>query len=47
MDNEPKDPLSSLGAAAAVMHEAFVSLLQAGFTESQALYLVAQLIKGV
>ncbi len=41
---EPTDPITQLGEAAAQSHELFTSYLNAGFSESQALYLVGQII---
>jgi len=38
-------PLSSLTTAAAAMHEFYLSLTKAGFTEEQALKLTAELLK--
>jgi hypothetical protein len=37
----PESPLSELAQAAAATHELFTSYVLAGFTDSQALYLVA------
>jgi hypothetical protein len=39
---EPDDPITQLAAAAVGMHELFISFVAAGFSESQALYLVGQ-----
>jgi hypothetical protein len=44
MDGMPTDPVSLLAAAATQTHEMFVSYMNAGFTEPQALYLVGQMI---
>lgn len=38
--------LSALAAAAVQLHEMFVELVEAGFSELQALYLVAQVMTG-
>ena len=38
-------PLSSLTTAAAAMHEFYLSLIDAGFSEEQALKLTAELLK--
>jgi hypothetical protein len=38
-------PLSSMTTAAAAMHEFYLSLTKAGFTEEQALKLTAELLK--
>lgn len=43
---EQPDPLTALGAAAQQLHEVFLSYVEAGFTESQALYLIAQILRG-
>lgn len=40
----PPEPMSELAAAAAQMHELFTAYIAAGFTESQALYLIGKLI---
>jgi hypothetical protein len=37
----PGDPISSMGEAAVTLHEMFVSLVEGGFTEDQALRLLA------
>ncbi|WP_165969578.1 hypothetical protein [Nonomuraea terrae] len=39
---DPEDPITQLAAAAVGLHELYVSLVAAGFTESQALHLVGQ-----
>jgi hypothetical protein len=44
MPEEPQDPVTELMALAAQTHEMFLSYLAAGFTEPQALYLVASVI---
>ncbi|MEO3856220.1 hypothetical protein [Acrocarpospora sp. B8E8] len=41
---DPQDPLSALAAAAAQLHELFTTYVAAGFTETQALYLVGQMV---
>jgi hypothetical protein len=41
---EPQDPLTDLAAAAAQLHELFVSYVEAGFTEDQALRLIIGVI---
>jgi hypothetical protein len=41
---EPENPLSALMVGAAMTHELFRTYVEAGFTEPQALYLVAQLL---
>jgi hypothetical protein len=38
-------PLSSLNTVAAAMHEFYLSLINAGFTQEQALKLTAELLK--
>jgi hypothetical protein len=40
-ENLPLPPLGQLGQLAAMLHEAYGSFLNAGFTEAQAMYLVA------
>jgi hypothetical protein len=40
----PPEPMSELAAGAAQMHELFTAYIAAGFTESQALYLLGKLI---
>jgi len=40
--SEPDDPITQLAAAAVGLHELFTSFVTAGFSESQALYLVGQ-----
>lgn len=42
----PDDPMSELATAAASLHELYLSLVAAGFTETQALYLVGQAMTG-
>lgn len=46
MNDEPQDPFTSMAAAAASMHEMYESLIAAGFTEAQALYITAQALTG-
>lgn len=41
----PKNPISALLEAAISMHELYVSFVAAGFTEAQALTLVAQTLR--
>lgn len=41
---EPEDPITQLAQAAASQHELFMAYVAAGFTESQAIYLVGQLV---
>lgn len=45
-DELPVSPLSEMAQAAAAMHELFTSYLRAGFTEPQALYLLACAVCG-
>lgn len=45
MSDLPTDPLTELGQAAQQMHELYLTWIDAGFTESQALYLLAQVIR--
>lgn len=42
----PNDPISELAAAASQLHELFISYVNAGFNERQALYLVGQVLRG-
>lgn len=43
-DGMPADPISDLRAGAAQLHELFMSFVESGFSEGQALYLVGVLI---
>lgn len=44
-DNDPvTDGLTALMSSAAMAHEMFLSYVAAGFTEPQAIYLVAQIL---
>lgn len=45
-DSAPESPLTELAAAAAQLHELFVSYVNAGFTENQALRIVIGVITG-
>ena len=45
MTGGPDDPMAGLTEAAVSIHELFVSLVEAGFTEAQALSLVAQMFR--
>lgn len=45
-DEDPQNPFTMLAANAALLHEMYVSLVTAGFSEAQALYLVAQMCLG-
>lgn len=38
----PEDPITQLAAGAVQLHELYASFVAAGFSESQALYLVGQ-----
>jgi len=42
----PQDPFSALAEGAAQVHELFLSYVLAGFSEPQALYLVACVMTG-
>jgi hypothetical protein len=42
--SQPQDPITALAAGAAATHEMFLSLVRAGFTEQQALYIIAQIL---
>lgn len=44
-NNDPKNPISVLLEAAISMHELYTSFVAAGFTEAQALTLVAQTLR--
>ena len=46
MTDQPNDPISQLAAAAVGLHEMKLSLTEAGFTEGQAIYLVACAMMG-
>lgn len=41
---DPQDPISSLAGAAAGLHELYLTFVEAGFAESQALYLLGQMV---
>lgn len=43
----PVDPLTQMAAAAVAVHELFVSLMAAGFTRHEALWLTAALTQGL
>ncbi|MEV8637779.1 hypothetical protein AB0395_39645 [Streptosporangium sp. NPDC051023] len=43
--SEPEDPITQLAQGAAQLHELFMAYVNAGFTESQALYLIGQMIQ--
>ncbi|BFP50081.1 hypothetical protein KCMC57_64490 (plasmid) [Kitasatospora sp. CMC57] len=45
-DEMPSFPLTQLAQSASAMHEMFVAQVAAGFTEAQALYLVACMVSG-
>jgi hypothetical protein len=40
----PQDPVTELGAAAASLHELYVTYVQSGFTPAHAIYLCGQII---
>lgn len=44
-NNDPKNPINVLLEAAISMHELYKSFVEAGFTEAQALTLVAQTLR--
>ena len=46
MGDDTNNPFGEMAQAATAMHEMFLSYLAAGFTEGQALYLVACLACG-
>lgn len=41
---EPEDPITQLAAAAAQVHELYVSYIQAGFSEGQAFELIKAIL---
>lgn len=43
-DDMPHDPLTTLAAAAAQLHEAYEAFLAAGFTASQAMQMVCAIV---
>lgn len=43
--SDPEDPITQLAEGAAQLHELFVSYMNAGFTESQALFLIGQMLQ--
>lgn len=45
-DDEPKDPFTASEEAWAGMHELFTTLTAQGFTENQALKLIAYMLMG-
>jgi hypothetical protein len=45
MSDKPNDPFLPLLDAAVSFHEMFLNFVEAGFTEQQALYLVAQILR--
>ena len=42
----PPDPMTVFREAAVQTHELFVTYTEAGFSESQALYLIGQMLRG-
>lgn len=44
---DPADTWTTLRTAAVSLHELFLSLMQGGFTESQAIDLIARLITAI
>lgn len=44
--SSPREPRADIRIGAAVLHETFVALLGAGFTEYQALAIVGQMVIG-
>ena len=42
--SQPPDPVSPLAAGMAQAHEIYLTLIGSGFTESQALYLLGQIL---
>lgn len=45
-EETPADPFTAFAMAAAQIHEMFVAYLAVGFTEAQAMYLVAAAVTG-
>lgn len=43
-DDTPADPFGQMAAAAVALHDLLVSLIAAGFSEGQALYLVGVMV---
>lgn len=43
--NTPREPSADLRTAASQLHQMFVALVQEGFTEQQALQVVAAILK--
>jgi hypothetical protein len=41
---DPEDPITALAQSAVGAHEMFIAFVGAGFTDSQALYLVGQVM---
>jgi len=41
---EPEDPITQLAAAAAQVHELYISYIEAGFTEAQAFDLIKTIL---
>jgi hypothetical protein len=46
-NRHPQEPFTELQESAAQVHEYHLSLVSAGFTEQQALYLTGQLIRAL
>lgn len=46
-DESPADPVTPLNQMSATFHEFFLSLLGAGFTEPQALFLTGQWVRAL
>jgi phage gp29-like protein len=43
-EDDPNQMITELMQAASASHEAFITLIESGFTEQQALYLVGQIL---
>jgi hypothetical protein len=45
MQQKPEDPMTAMAEMAVSLHEIFLAYVAAGFTQSQALYLVGQMVR--
>ena len=45
MSEEPNTPITALWESALAMHEIFLTFMEAGFSESQALFMMVEMIK--
>jgi len=46
-DQTPPDPMSALQEASTQIHEMYISYIDAGFTQHEALYLIGQMIQAM